>query len=133
MARFLLDTNACIEVLRGRNPIFVQRFREHQGEQPAICTVVWAELLVGARLSPDPATARRRLDVFAELPCPGFSRAAAEHYAEIRALLQRQGQLIGPNDLFIASIALAHNLILVTHNTREFSRVPGLALEDWEM
>jgi tRNA(fMet)-specific endonuclease VapC len=81
MARFLLDTNACIEILRGRNPIFVQRFREHQGEQPAICTVVWAELLVGARLSADPATARRRLDVFAELPCPGFSRAAAEHYS----------------------------------------------------
>ena len=60
-----------------------------------------------------------------------FDDAAAEVYGHIRADLAVQGTPIGPNDLLIAAIALANNLILVTHNTREFARVAGLALEDW--
>ena len=62
-----------------------------------------------------------------------FDRASAERYAELRADLQRQGQIIGGNDMQIAAIALVHGLILVTHNTREFSRIPGLSLEDWQI
>jgi tRNA(fMet)-specific endonuclease VapC len=60
-----------------------------------------------------------------------FDDSAAERYGRIRADLVTQGTPIGPNDLMIASIALANNLILVTHNTREFARVDGLPLEDW--
>jgi tRNA(fMet)-specific endonuclease VapC len=56
---------------------------------------------------------------------------AAERAGEVRAHLAADGQLIGPNDLFIAGIALARGMTLVTHNTKEFSRVPGLAIEDW--
>jgi tRNA(fMet)-specific endonuclease VapC len=66
---------------------------------------------------------------FASLP---FDDRAAEHYGRIRADLTARGDLIGPNDLLIAAIALAHNLILVTHNVREFSRVGGLLWEDWD-
>ncbi|MRT32681.1 type II toxin-antitoxin system VapC family toxin, partial [Xylella fastidiosa subsp. multiplex] len=61
-----------------------------------------------------------------------FDEAAAEEYGRLRAHLSATGQLIGPNDMMIAAIALANRLILVTHNTAEFSRVPGLVLEDWQ-
>lgn len=61
-----------------------------------------------------------------------FDDAAAAHYGEIRAALERVGTPIGPIDLLIASIARANSLILMTHNTREFGRVAGLDLDDWE-
>ena len=66
---------------------------------------------------------------FQSLP---FDDRAADEYGRIRAHLAGLGTLIGPNDLLIASIALANGLILVSHNTREFSRVPGLKLDDWQ-
>jgi len=62
-----------------------------------------------------------------------FNDKEAEFYGKIKADLERLGSPIGPNDVLIASIALANNLILVTHNTREFSRVAGLSIEDWEI
>ncbi len=61
-----------------------------------------------------------------------FDDAAARTYGLIRAALEKEGQPIGPNDMLIASIALANGLVLVTHNTAEFSRVPTLSIEDWE-
>jgi tRNA(fMet)-specific endonuclease VapC len=66
---------------------------------------------------------------FASLP---FDDDAADEYGKLRAHLASSGQMIGPNDLMIASIALARGLILVTHNVREFARVPGLVVEDWQ-
>ncbi len=98
-----------------------------------LCTVVLAELLYGALRSRD--VAKNLADVrnfivgFSSL---GFDTAAAEEYARVRADLAAKGTPIGPNDLLIASIALAHGLTLVTHNTVEFSRVTGLVLEDWQ-
>lgn len=62
-----------------------------------------------------------------------FDRDAAKVYANLRAYLERSGAMIGPNDLMIASIALAHGLTLVTHNAQEFARVPGLTTQDWEV
>jgi len=70
----------------------------------------------------------RFLAPFVSLP---FDDRCAERYAALRADLAGRGQLIGPNDMLIAATALAHDLILVTHNTREFSRVVGLKIEDW--
>ena len=72
---------------------------------------------------------RRFLVGFPVLP---FDEGAAQKYGEIRARLTRQGSLIGPFDLQIAAIALAHDAVLVTHNTEEFGRVAGLKVEDWE-
>lgn len=57
---------------------------------------------------------------------------AAEAYGHLRAALEKQGKLIGPYDLLIAAIALAHGVTLVTHNTTEFGCVPDLSLEDWQ-
>jgi tRNA(fMet)-specific endonuclease VapC len=62
-----------------------------------------------------------------------FDDRCAEIYGQVRADLARKGQMIGPNDLLIAAIALAHGLTLVTNNTGEFARVPGLVLEDWQI
>jgi tRNA(fMet)-specific endonuclease VapC len=61
-----------------------------------------------------------------------FDDGAASYYGRIHADLDRAGELIGPNDLLIAAMALANDLVLVTHNVKEFGRVPGLRWEDWE-
>jgi len=89
-------------------------------------------LYYGAERSADPTTNRGQVDVFlAPFPLLLFDKAAAVAYGSIRADLARRGQLIGPNDLLIAAIALAVNATVVTHNIREFSRVQGLLVEDW--
>ena len=96
-------------------------------------SVVTAELLYGAHLSSRTAENLRLIARFvAPLPSFYFDDACAEHYARIRVELRRRGNTIGANDLFIAATALANGLTLVTHNTREFERVPGLMLTDWE-
>lgn len=103
-------------------------------ESICLCSVVKAELAYGALRSANPTANRDRVDVFSKpyrsLP---FDDAAAEHFAVIRRVLETQGMTIGPYDLQIAAIALANACILVTHNTQEFSRVPSLLLEDWEL
>lgn len=133
MARFLLDTNVCIEIVRGRNEALMECLNRHRFEDFSICTVVWAELVTGARLAENFAKARKNPGAFESLPSFPFDMAAAEQYAKIRAELHRQGRIIGANDLMIAAIALEKELTLVTHNTREFSRVSGLAIEDWQI
>jgi tRNA(fMet)-specific endonuclease VapC len=62
-----------------------------------------------------------------------FDDAAGAEYAHLRSILSDSGQMIGPNDAMIAAIALANQLTLVTHNTSEFSRVPGVTVEDWQI
>ncbi len=130
---FLLDTNTCIRYLNGRAPNVLQHLQALPPAEVRVCAIVKAEMYFGAMKSVDPAhtLAQQRafLDAFESLP---FDDAAAEAYGRLRAELARRGKPIGPNDLMIAAIALAHGLIFVTHNTAEFSRVTGLRLEDWE-
>jgi tRNA(fMet)-specific endonuclease VapC len=130
---FLLDTNVCIAYLNGRSSNVVQCLRDVSPSEIAVCSVVKAELFYGAMRSRNPARtlAQQRvfLDQFISLP---FDDRSAEFYASIRATLATRGTPIGPNDLLIAAIARAHNLILVTANVREFGRVEGLRIENWE-
>ena len=111
----------------------LQRMRALSPRDIVVCSVVKAELFYGAMRSTDPVKAlvrqRQFLDQFVSLP---FDDRSAEEYGRIRAYLAQQGMLIGPNDLLIAAVALSYRVILVTHNTREFSRVPGLLQVDWE-
>lgn len=111
-----------------------RRLRSHYEEDLAVCSISRSELYYGAAKSRDPvatlASQREFLAQFLSLP---YDDSAAEYYGAVRADLQRKGHMIGPNDLLIACIALANNLILVTHNVREFSRVEGLRFEDWEV
>jgi tRNA(fMet)-specific endonuclease VapC len=134
--KYLLDTNTCIGWLRQNQAQTVARIQAHAQTDIVLCSVVVAELLFGVERS-DPAHRANngvRVDQmrqqFASLP---FDDAAAEHYGRIRADLTGRGLLIGGNDMLIAAIALAKGCTLVTHNTSEFSRVAGLAVEDWQV
>ncbi len=129
----LLDTNVCIRLLNQRDKMILQQFQSRSPTEIAICSIVKAELLFGARHSQQVDLNLQRLKFFfAPLVSLPFDDRCAEHYGLIRADLAMAGQLIGPNDLMIAAIARAHDITLVTHNTHEFSRVIGLRLEDWE-
>ena len=130
---FLPDTNACISLLRRRTPRLMARWQSTRVADIVLCSVVVYELRHGAERSSNPAHEHAKLDVFLEpfISLP-FDDACARRCAQIRAQLERDGALIGPHDLQIASIALEHDLTVITHNTREFSRVGGLKLVDWE-
>lgn len=131
---YLLDTNVCIHLLNQRNNVLLQHFRQHTPANIALCSVVKAELLYGAQRSQRREANLQLLKAFfAPIKSLVFDDVAAEHYGEIRADLLAKGLPIGPNDFLIAAIARAHQATLVTHNTTEFSRVPELRLEDWEI
>jgi tRNA(fMet)-specific endonuclease VapC len=128
--RYLVDTNVWIFYLTLGGAV-EQRLRQTPAGDIAVCSIVWAELLHGAReyerRQERIAKVERTLAPFRSLP---FDDAAARRYAEIHDELETRGELIGPNDLLIEAIALTHDLTLVTNN-REFSRVHGLRIEDW--
>ena len=131
---YTLDTNACIQYLNGRSDHVEQRLMNAKPSIIKLCAVVKAELWYGAGRSNNPAAAMARLErFFAPYESIPFDDAAAAEYGRIRGHLAGAGTLIGPNDLMIAAIARCRQLTLVTHNTREFSRVPGLLIEDWEL
>jgi tRNA(fMet)-specific endonuclease VapC len=131
--RYLLDTNVCIRYLNGQCEKIRQELSRKTPDKIVLCSVVKAELLYGAMKSKNPARNLQKLYHFVEpfISLP-FDDNAAEEYGKIRSLLEKTGTPIGPNDLMIAAIATANNVILVTHNTREFGQVRILKLEDWE-
>ncbi len=133
--KHLLDTNAWVAYLRGKDAGLIRRLNQVNPDSITLCSIVVAELIHGAHKS-GPAYYEANLDLIAQLrlkfDCLPFDEPAAAEWGRIRHELEQKGLLIGPHDLLIAAIALASNLILVTHNTREFSRVPGLKIEDWQ-
>jgi len=134
MDLFLLDTNAVSGLLKGNRPLLIARSAATPLQQQIIPSIVRAELLFGWQDSPNYATRIHELEIFlAGFPTASFDDEAAREYGKLRSYLKQAGMLIGPNDLIIASIALAGGYVLVTHNTAEFARVPGLSLEDWQM
>ncbi len=130
----LLDTNACIAVLNGTSPALIDALRRHHPSEICLCSVVKAELLFGARRSSRVNENLRLLDeFFATFRSLPFDDDAASDYGTIRHDLAARGEPIGANDLLIASIALAHECVLVTANVREFSRIIGLRAENWQV
>ncbi len=131
--RYLLDSNTCIQYINGRSPRVADKLDTLPKNEVVICSIVKGELFFGALRSQNPRKTmngqRQFLDLFVSLP---FDDTCADEYAKIRATLSSKGQLIGSNDMLIAAIALANNLVLVTHNVREFERVENLKIEDWE-
>jgi tRNA(fMet)-specific endonuclease VapC len=130
--QFCLDTDTCIDAMKGTYPGMAGRFRHYRPEDFGVPAIVRAELLLGILKSRDPARTREVVERFlAPYELLPFDRAAAAQYAEIRHHLETAGKPIGPNDLLVAATARAQNLTLLTRNAGEFSRVPGLVTEDW--
>jgi tRNA(fMet)-specific endonuclease VapC len=130
---YLLDTNVWVAFLRNPSSPVVARLRAGQPGDVCVCSVVVAELYYGCLRSANPAANRGKVEAlvrpYRSLP---FDDAEAEQYAGVRRRLETLGAPIGPYDLQVAAIALASGCTLVTHNTEEFSRIPGLPLEDWQ-
>ena len=130
---YLLDSNVCIRLLNQKHQGIEKLFRDCDPSEISLCSIVKAELLYGARHSQSVEANLQRLKLFfSPLGSLPFDDSCAEMYARVRQDLSAQGCLIGPNDLLIASIALAHDAVLVSHNQKEFCRVAGLRLIDWE-
>ena len=127
----LLDTNICIHVINAKPPEVLERFRKYRMGEIGLCSVVAAELAYGVAKSGS-ARNREALEMFlAPLIILPFDVAALWAYGDLRAELERKGTPIGALDTMIAAHALSHKSILVTNKSREFARVPGLALENW--
>ncbi len=136
MSFYLLDTNICIFLLnqRGGFEHIVQRLDGMNREDIGIFAITVAELEFGIAASKKQSDNAKRLERFLlDFEVIDFSRASAAVYGPIRSSLQAQGTPIGPMDFLIAAHSLSLNAILVTNNTREFERVPGLQLEDWTL
>ncbi len=132
--QYLLDTNICIYYLKNSSNNLIKHFMSVKKNDISLCSIVKAELYHGVQKSQYKKKNMNKLNAlvtpFHSFP---FDDKAGKEYAMIKADLEQQGKIIGPNDLMIASIAKANNLILITNNTKEFSRVKGLKIEDWSL
>jgi tRNA(fMet)-specific endonuclease VapC len=131
---YYLDTNTCIYFLNGTYNSILAEFKVHKPEDIKIPALVKAELLLGVEKSE-----RKELNIISynkflePFEVVSFDDGSSVVYAKIRAALERKGKVIGPNDLIIAATVISHKGILITHNTKEFSKISGLQIEDWVM
>jgi len=130
--RYLLDTNICIYIIKKRPPEVLERLVSLDPEEVGVSSITVAELEYGVAKSSRPRQNREALlNFLAPLQILAFDDQAAQHYGKIRAYLERKGQTIGAMDLLIAAHSRSLSLTLVTNNEKEFSRVPGLTVENW--
>lgn len=129
---YLLDSNICIYYLNQRYESIQQRFESIASQDIYLCSIVKAELWFGAQKSDRREKVLHSLEIlFAQFPSISFDDSAAWHASQIWADLKGKGTPIGPYDMQIAAIALAHDLSVVTNNVREFARVDRLRVENW--
>ena len=131
--KYLFDTNVCIRILKGNSPGILQRIEVVENCDIVIPSIVRYELFYGAYKSiREKETLMILKDFLGSFNDAVFDMHVADVCGEIRAELDKAGTPIGPYDLLIGAIALCNNFTLVTNNTREFSRIDGLKIEDWE-
>lgn len=129
---WFLDTNIIVLCLRGKSPATMNHVQAVSAADVRIPLQVYAELLVGAHKSDRPEESEKRVRAFlAPFQVVSPDLKVAEHYADIRACLEASGTPISEADLWIAATARSAGGAVVTNNTREFSRVAGLSIEDW--
>src|SRR5208282_3806757 len=130
--RYLLDANIVIYIRQNRPERVLRRFARLRPGEAAISVIAYGELLYGAMKSSQRESALERLrELSEEIPALPLPERAAETYGVVRAELERRGEMIGNNDLWIAAHAIAAGLTLVTNNEKEFRRVRGLKVENW--
>jgi len=127
--RYMLDTNICSAVIKRRNENVLRKFDAEAGRM-CISTVVLSEMLFGAEKRESPALEAAVRDLAACIGVVAYDEAAATHYGQLRAELEKLGAPLGANDLFVAAHARSLGLVLVT-NDAAFKRAPGLRVENW--
>ena len=129
---YFIDTNIIIYALKNTYPRIKEHFQKIPSYNIAVPSIVKAEIEYGAKKSKDYNKTielyNKFLSIYDIVP---FTEKETQVYGDIRAQLEKDGNVIGANDMLIAAIAMSHNGILVTHNTSEFSRIKGLKIEDW--
>ena len=131
--RYMLDTNICIYAIKHKPEKVFERLQKTEPEDVCISSVTYAELVHGVEKSAPVEKNRVALSLLlSNIEILDFDTDAATEYGEIRADLERQGTPIGPLDMMIAGHARSQSYTLVTNNTKEFCRVEGLKLENWE-
>lgn len=132
MFRFMLDTDICSYIMKRSNPAVLKKFSISLLSELCTSAIVRSELEFGVACSPRQAGDRAEVDRFLQnIAVLDFPGSAALVYGDLRAYLKSKGTLIGANDMLIAAHARYLGLTLVTNNTREFARVPGLKIENW--
>jgi tRNA(fMet)-specific endonuclease VapC len=130
--KWMLDTDTCIAIIKGKPPSVLKKLRGKSVGQVGISSITLGELAFGAAKSSRRDESRAALAEFLlALEIASFDSDAASSYGQLRALLEKRGTPIGPLDTLIGAHAAALDVVLVTHNTREFGRVDALRLEDW--
>ena len=129
---YFLDTNICIYFLKGQNSSLRKKILSTNPNNIKIPSVVKAELLYGAEKSQRISENSNKIIQFLfPMEIVGFNDKECIEYSKIRASLEKDGKIIGPNDLLIASIVKANGGVLISNNMKEFKRVEGLQLENW--
>lgn len=130
--RYLLDTNICIYIAKYNPPSVREHFTRHSANELAVSVITLGELRFGAEKSQAKERAMAVIDELINLMnIEALTDDVTGHYGEIRAALQKSGQRIGNNDLWLAAHARSQDWILVTNNEKEFLRVDGLRVENW--
>ncbi|MFV1977608.1 MAG: tRNA(fMet)-specific endonuclease VapC [Candidatus Scalindua sp.] len=131
MLKYMLDTNIVIYTIKNRPSEVREAFKRHEG-QMCISSVTLGELIYGAEKSSMPEKNIKVIEgMIARLDVLSFNHQDSTHFGQLRAELEAIGKPIGPYDCMIAGHARSEGLILVTNNTKEFSRVPGLRVDNW--
>ena len=131
-ALYMLDTDTCAFVLRRTSDALLARIQAVPVLQQVMSVVTYAELLYGVQVSSKKKANQAAVEALARhLAILEWPREAARHYAEIRSDLKRKGSMFDANDLLIAAHARSIGAIVVTNNTKEFTRVKGLKIENW--
>ena len=130
--RFMLDTDSCIVLIKRKPAKMLEKLTSHVPGDVGLSTVTLAELRYGVAKSTQKETNSRALDEFLlPLEIADFDTNAAVAYGQVRVTLEKAGTPIGPLHTQIGAHAFSLGAILVTHNMREFRRIPGLVVEDW--
>lgn len=130
--RYLLDTNICIYIAKYNPPSVRERFTQHAANELAMSVITLGELRFGAEKSQAKDRAMTVIDELTHLMnIEALTDEVTGHYGDIRAALQKSGQIIGNNDLWLAAHARSQDWVLVTNNEKEFLRVDGLQVENW--
>jgi len=130
--KLMLDTNICIYLIKEHPVSVLDRFASHPVGDIGVSVITLAELEYGIAKSCRPARNRAALEQFVSpLEVASFDRRATAAYGRLRTTLERKGQPIGSMDLLIAAHATSLDVRLITHNVKEFGKVPGLRIEDW--